>query len=101
MGGARMLRVLVAFLLLLGSAAVEAQQYPSGPVRVLVGFAAGSGPDIQARTIAQQVATEFHQSFYIENRLGANGTIAARMVAQAAPDGPNLLVSSSSITPTP
>jgi tripartite-type tricarboxylate transporter receptor subunit TctC len=92
---------LVALLVLLGITAAQAQQYPSSPVRVLVGFAAGSGPDIQARTIAQQLATGFNQSFYIENRLGANGTIAARMVAQAPPDGLTLLFSSSSITPTP
>ena len=96
-----MLRALVALVFLLGALPAQAQQYPSSPVRVLVGFAAGSGPDIQARTIAQQLATQFNQSFYIENRLGANGTIAARMVAQAAPDGLNLLFSSSSITPTP
>ena len=96
-----MLRALASLLLLLIGFAAQAQQYPSSPVRVLVGFAAGSGPDIQARTIAQQLATQFNQSFYIENRLGANGTIAARMVAQAAPDGLNLLFSSSSITPTP
>jgi tripartite-type tricarboxylate transporter receptor subunit TctC len=96
-----MLRALVALVFLLGALPAQAQQYPSSPVRVLVGFAAGSGPDIPARTIAQQLATQFNQSFYIENRLGANGTIAARMVAQAAPDGLNLLFSSSSITPTP
>jgi tripartite-type tricarboxylate transporter receptor subunit TctC len=67
----------------------------------MVGFAAGSGPDLQARTIAQQVATDLKQSFFIENRLGANGTIAARAVATAAPDGLTLLFSSSSIAPTP
>jgi tripartite-type tricarboxylate transporter receptor subunit TctC len=96
-----MVRILVALLLALAGTATQAQQYPSGPVRVLVGFAAGSGPDIQARTIAQQLAIQFNQSFYIENRLGANGTIAARMVAQAVPDGLTLLFSSSSISPTP
>jgi tripartite-type tricarboxylate transporter receptor subunit TctC len=79
----------------------QAQQYPAHPVRVLVGFAAGSGPDLQARTIAQQLATDLKQSFFIENRLGANGTIAARAVATAAPDGLTLLFSSSSIAPTP
>lgn len=93
--------ILAASLLLLVSATAQAQQYPASQVRVLVGFAAGSGPDIQARTIAQQLATHFNQSFYIENRLGANGTIAARMVATAPPDGLNLLFSSSSISPTP
>ena len=96
-----MLRALLFAALALSSAAAQAQQYPSGPVRILVGFAAGSGPDIQARTIGQQLQVNLGQSFVIENRLGANGTIAARMVATAAPDGQTLLFSSSSITPTP
>jgi tripartite-type tricarboxylate transporter receptor subunit TctC len=96
--------MLRTFLLLLFAAlpwTAQAQQYPAHPVRILVGFAAGSGPDLQARTIAQQLATDLKQSFFIENRLGANGTIAARAVATAAPDGLTLLFSSSSIAPTP
>jgi tripartite-type tricarboxylate transporter receptor subunit TctC len=96
--------MLRTFLLLLFAAlpwTAQAQPYPAHPVRVLVGFAAGSGPDLQARTIAQQLATDLKQSFFIENRLGANGTIAARAVATAAPDGLTLLFSSSSIAPTP
>jgi tripartite-type tricarboxylate transporter receptor subunit TctC len=96
--------MLRTFLLLLFAAlpwTAQAQPYPAHPVRVLVGFAAGSGPDLQARTIAQQLATDLKQSFFIENRLGANGTIAARAVATSAPDGLTLLFSSSSIAPTP
>lgn len=96
-----MLRTLLLVVFALCSAAAQAQQYPAGPVRVLVGFAAGSGPDLQTRTIAQQLATDLKQSFVIENRLGANGTIAARAVATAPPDGLTLLFSSSSIAPTP
>jgi tripartite-type tricarboxylate transporter receptor subunit TctC len=96
-----MLRTLFVFVLALWSAIAQAQQYPEHPVRVIVGFAAGSGPDLQARTVAQQLATDLKQSFYVENRLGANGTIAARAVATAAPDGLTLLFSSSSIAPTP
>jgi len=80
---------------------VQAQQYPDHPVRVLVGYAAGSGPDIQARTVSHQLAESLHQSFVVENRTGANGTIAARAVATAAADGYTLLFSSSSIAPTP
>jgi len=87
--------------LVLASATAQAQQYPDRPVKVIVGFAAGSGPDIQARTLAQQLTQSLGQSFFVENRLGANGTIAARAVAQANPDGYTLLFSSSSITPTP
>jgi len=70
-------------------------------VRVIVGYAAGSGPDLQARTVAAQLAIDFGQQFYVENRLGANGTIAARAVVQARPDGYALLFSSNGIAPTP
>ena len=96
-----MLRTLLLLLLAALPWTAQAQQYPAHPVRILVGFAAGSGPDLQASTIAQQVATDLKQSFFIENRLGANGTIAARAVATAPPDGLTLLFSSSSIAPTP
>jgi tripartite-type tricarboxylate transporter receptor subunit TctC len=96
-----MLRTVLLLLLAALPWTAQAQPYPAHPVRVLVGFAAGSGPDLQARTIAQQVATDLKQSFFIENRLGANGTIAARAVATAPPDGLTLLFSSSSIAPTP
>ena len=96
-----MLRTLLFLCLALAAFPAHAQQYPASPVRVIVGFTAGSGPDLQARTISQQLATDLKQSFFIENRLGANGTIAARAVATAAPDGLTLLFSSSSIAPTP
>ena len=91
----------LALVLSLASVTAQAQQYPDHPVRVVVGYAAGGGPDIQARTVAQQLSTSLGQSFYVENRLGANGTIAARSVAQSNADGYTLLFSSSSIAPTP
>ena len=94
--------ILLASMLLFATAtAATAQPYPDRPVRVVVGFAAGSGPDIQARTVSQELANNLGQQFYVENRLGANGTIAARSVAQAKPDGYSLLFSSSSIISTP
>ena len=94
----RIRSVLLTFLLFAASLAY-AQQYPNHPVRIIVGFAVGSGPDIQARAVAQQLSIEFGQSFYVENRVGANGTIAARAVTQSGPDGYTLLYSSSSISP--
>lgn len=98
-----MIRLLaLASLLLAGiSSAVLAQTWPDRPVHVYVGYAAGSGPDIQARTLSQALSTALGQSFVVENRTGANGTLAARAVAQASPDGYTLLFSSSSIAPTP
>jgi tripartite-type tricarboxylate transporter receptor subunit TctC len=91
----------LALILLLLAPSAQAQQYPEHPVRVIVGYAAGSGPDLQARTVAAQLSLSLGQQFFVENRLGANGTIAARSVAQSKPDGYTLLFSSSSIAPTP
>jgi tripartite-type tricarboxylate transporter receptor subunit TctC len=92
---------LVIAILCTGLTAAQTQTYPDRPIRVSVGFAAGSGPDIQARTVSQALGNSLGQQFYVENRLGANGTIAARAVAQSKPDGYSLLFSSSSIISTP
>src|SRR5690349_11926507 len=92
---------LVTAILCAGLAAAQSQTYPDRPVRVAVGFAAGSGPDIQSRTVSAALSNSLGQQFYVENRLGANGTIAARAVAQSKPDGYSLLFSSSSIISTP
>jgi tripartite-type tricarboxylate transporter receptor subunit TctC len=97
----RHLATIVAAGLLASSVAVCAQTYPTHPVRVLVGYAAGSGPDVLARTLAAQLSSDLGQQFYVENRTGANGTIATQQVVQAEPDGYTLLYSSSSIAPTP
>ena len=92
---------IAATVLLASSVAVCAQTYPTHPIRVLVGYAAGSGPDVLARTLAAQLGNDLGQQFYVENRTGANGIIATQQVVQAEPDGYTLLYSSSSIAPTP
>jgi tripartite-type tricarboxylate transporter receptor subunit TctC len=81
--------------------AAQAQTYPDRPVHILVGFAAGSGPDVLARAVAAQLGADLGQNFIVENRPGANGTIATEAVAHAAPDGDTLLYTSDSIAPTP
>ena len=97
----RLIRVAAIAVLAAFAMTAQAQTYPNKPVRMLVGFAPGSGPDVISRTISNQLGADLGQSFVIENRLGANGTIAARAVAQSEPDGYTLLFSSSSISSTP
>jgi tripartite-type tricarboxylate transporter receptor subunit TctC len=70
-----------------------AQEYPSRPVRIVAGFAAGGGVDITARLIGQRLADRLGQSFVIENRPGAGGNIGTEAVVNAAPDGYTLLLS--------
>ena len=73
----------------------------SQPVRVLVGFNAGSGPDVLARTVATQLSIEIGRQFYVENQSGANGTLAIANLVKSEPTGGTLLYSSSSIAPVP
>lgn len=85
----------VAFLMT--STTVRAQDaYPSRPVKIVIGFAPGSGTDVTARLIAQELQKELNQSFVVENRPGAAVQIAANFVKAAPPDGYTLLLTSNS-----
>jgi tripartite-type tricarboxylate transporter receptor subunit TctC len=68
-----------------------AEDYPSRPVRIIVGFTAGSSGDVAARVLAQQFGARFGQQFVVENRTGAGSTIATGYVAHAPKDGYTLL----------
>jgi tripartite-type tricarboxylate transporter receptor subunit TctC len=70
--------------------------YPTRPVRIIVGAVPGSAPDVVARLIADWLSRRLGQTFFVDNRNGASGNLAAEMVAGAAPDGYTLLLVSAS-----
>jgi tripartite-type tricarboxylate transporter receptor subunit TctC len=89
----RVTRVWFALLLCLAAQASWGQSWPAKPVRILVPFAPGGTADTLGRLAAQKLAEAFKESFVVENRPGAGGTIASEMVAKAPPDGYTLVVS--------
>ena len=86
----------VALLCVLATAAL-AQQYPARPLKVLVTIPPGGAPDIAARLLAQKLAEALGQPFLVENRTGANGNVAADLLAKATPDGYTLMVAADSL----
>jgi tripartite-type tricarboxylate transporter receptor subunit TctC len=69
----------------------RAQSYPSRPIRLILGFAAGGSADIVARLIAQHVSERIGQPVIVENRTGASSNLAGEAVARSTPDGYTLL----------
>ena len=87
------LRTYVPGVLFLMSAFAVAQNFPDKPIRVVVPFAAGSGTDILARIVTEEMRTSMGANFVIDNRAGASGQIGAELVARANPDGYTLFLS--------
>jgi tripartite-type tricarboxylate transporter receptor subunit TctC len=85
------LQMAVAAALPSVSPTASAEIYPSRPVRVMVGFAAGQAIDIVTRIVAQSLSERLGQQFIIENRPGGGGNIATEAVVRAPPDGYTLL----------
>jgi tripartite-type tricarboxylate transporter receptor subunit TctC len=81
--------------------AQSAADYPSKPVRVLVGQAPGGGNDLQSRLFAQKLSESLGKPFVVENRSGASGMIAYRAVVAAPPDGYTLLGATGGFTAAP
>jgi tripartite-type tricarboxylate transporter receptor subunit TctC len=86
-----MKRILVAALALLAGAAA-AQDYPSKPIRILVGYAAGGGNDIIVRAMQPELQKGLGQPVIVENMPGAQGIIAAEAAAKATPDGYTIMM---------
>jgi len=82
-----MLRAALTAVALVIAGAAVGQSFPSRPVTLTVGFAAGGGTDTAARIIAQKLSENVGQSVVVENRAGAGGNIAAQHIATAPPDG--------------
>jgi tripartite-type tricarboxylate transporter receptor subunit TctC len=90
------LRIAAATAALPGvSRIARAQAYPTRPVRIIVGFAAGGGADITARLMGQSLSERLGQQFIVENRSGAGGNIATEAVVNAPADGYTLLLATS------
>jgi tripartite-type tricarboxylate transporter receptor subunit TctC len=91
-------RLALAVLLLAGSApAALAQTYPAQNINMIVAFAAGGIADVVGRLVGQKAGERLGRTVVVENRGGAGGNLAARAVAQAAPDGYTLLATTSAI----
>ena len=88
----------LVYAMVLAPHALYADDYPSRPIKLLVGAPPGGTTDIIARAIAVPMATALKQPVLVENRPGAGGNIAAETVAKSTPDGYTLLVSFSSHT---
>jgi tripartite-type tricarboxylate transporter receptor subunit TctC len=78
-----------------------AQNYPTKPIRLVVGFPPGGGPDVTGRVIAQKLTDNLGQTMVVENRPGAAGFIALERVATSSADGYTLLMMSSNDTALP
>ena len=86
-------RLSLLLIAVLCAAAVQAQQYPSKPIRFIVGFPPGGGTDIVTRLIAAKLTESWGQQTIVDNRPGATGMIAAQLVSKAPADGYTLLMS--------
>jgi tripartite-type tricarboxylate transporter receptor subunit TctC len=87
-----LLNVLVAGALIAAPHASDAQDFPNRPVRIIVPYSVGFGPDIVARTVAQRLSQVWNQAVIVENRPGASGIVALAEVKRTAADGHTLFV---------
>jgi len=86
------MKLLLSLIVALAAFSVQGQTYPAKPVRLVVPFPAGSATDQIARVIGQQLQESLGQPFVVENKPGAQGSIAATEVARSAPDGYTMMV---------
>ena len=98
----KILKLAVALALAAGATTAAAQAYPNKPIRFIVGFAPGGSVDAVARILAAHMKTRLGQPGVVENRTGANGTLAAAELVRSPADGYTVFISNAStITVTP
>jgi len=90
--------VLPALVLFSAVCAAQPQQFPTKPIRMIVGFTPGSEIDVVARLVNQEISENWGQRVVVDNRSGAGGTVAGAIAAGAAPDGYTLFFNSVSHT---
>jgi tripartite-type tricarboxylate transporter receptor subunit TctC len=91
------MKTIVSLVLALFTAAVQAQAWPSKPVRVVVAFAPGGSLDFVTRIVAERLSQDLGQQFVVENRAGANGNVGAEHVARQPADGYSVLASADAL----
>ena len=86
------LRYAALSLSLMAAVPIQAQTFPAKPIRVVLPFSAGSGPDAVLRHISEKVTKSWGHQFTVDNKPGANGWLSAGDVKRTAPDGYNVLM---------
>jgi tripartite-type tricarboxylate transporter receptor subunit TctC len=87
--------------MVLPAARAQGSRWPEKPVRLIVGFPAGTSPDLLARLLAEPLAAEFGQPFIVENRAGAGGNVAAGLLAKATDQHTFGIVGAGTLTSAP
>ena len=94
-------RLALCLSLVVPSATAAGQGFPVKPVRIIVPFPPGAGPDIVARAVGQKLAEHWKHQIVVDNRPGGGGNIATELAARAIPDGYTLLLASNHFTINP